>query len=75
MKCYDLNYLRENKKFFLNKIDFNENNCGMFFFKIYDLKKISNLDIRTNNINRKSKFGSGLVINLKLIKFFFDSII
>ena len=74
MKCYDLNYLKKNKKKVINKLNFNNDNCGMFFFKIYNLKYVSNVPIKTNNINRKSNFGNGIMVNLKIIKCFLKSI-
>ena len=74
MKCYNLNYLKKNKKKVLDKLNLNIDQCGMFFFKIYNLKEIGNINIKTNNSNKHSSMGSGLLINLKIIKFFFNAI-
>ena len=74
MKCYNLNYLKKNKKRVLEKLNPKIDQCGMFFFKIYNLKEITNVNIKTNNSNKPSSIGSGILINLKIIKFFFNAI-
>ena len=74
MKCYNLNYLKDNKTKIIKKLDINLDQCGMFFFKIYEFKDISNVKIKTNKKNKPSSFGSGLFVNLKIIKFFINSV-
>jgi glycosyltransferase involved in cell wall biosynthesis len=74
MKCYNLDYLKKNKKRVLEKLNPKIDQCGMFFFKIYNLKEVTNVNIKTNNSNKPSSVGSGLLINLKIIKFFFNAI-
>lgn len=74
MKCYDLSYLRKNKKKVFIQLNPKINQCGMFFFKIYKFKDITSVNITTNNAKRPSNFGSGILVNLKIIKFFINSI-
>ena len=74
MKCYNLNYLKENKTKVIEKLNINLDQCGMFFFKIYKIKDVSNIKIKTNQKNKPSSFGSGLLVNLKIIKSFINSV-
>ncbi len=75
MKCYDLSFLKKNRKRILSRIDINKDQCGMFFFKIYNLDEISNISINTNKKNKPSSFGKGFLTNLKIIKFFLNSVL
>jgi cellulose synthase/poly-beta-1,6-N-acetylglucosamine synthase-like glycosyltransferase len=70
VKCYKLETIK--KKFFLlkKKRDY----IGMFFFKLYNKKKIFNIEIKINNKNKISSFGEGLKINLKILTAFINSI-
>jgi hypothetical protein len=70
VKCYKLETIK--KKFFLlkKKRDY----IGMFFFKLYNKKKVFNIEIKINNKNKISSFGEGLKINLKILTAFINSI-
>jgi glycosyltransferase involved in cell wall biosynthesis len=58
----------------ISKLNIKEDYIGMFFFKIFNIKKILNFEINTNNSNKESSFGNGLFTNIKIIKAFIKSI-
>ena len=69
MKCYNYRVLK--RKFYKiknDKIDY----TGMFFLKIYNKKRISNINIIVNAQNKPSSFGHGFYSNLKIIKSFIN---
>ena len=70
MKLYTVNILKKK----ISNIEINKDYVGMFFFKIYDKKKILNFEIKTQKNNRNSSFGNGLFVNVKILWSFFKSI-
>lgn len=70
MKLYKVDILK--KKF--TSINVYNDYVGMFFFKLFNKKKIYNLEINTKNNSKPSRFGNGLSINIKILKGFINSI-
>lgn len=71
MKSYNLKKVKYNKAIFDSKNDF----CGMFFFKMFELKNILCIKIKTKPENKSSSFGHGLLANFKILKSFLISVI
>jgi len=71
MKCYNYRVLRQKfHKIKTDKIDY----TGMFFLKIFNKKRISNIRIIVNKQNKPSSFGHGFYSNFKIIKSFLSVI-
>ena len=46
----------------------------MFFFQLFNKRKVFNIEIKINNKNKISSFGEGFKINLKIITAFITSL-
>jgi len=64
MKLYKVSNLKQNYT-----LDKKTDYIGMFFMKIYNKKKIFNIEIKTKK-KIKTSFGNGFIINLKILKAF-----
>jgi len=67
MKLYKVNNLKK------HKLELNNDQVGMFFFKVYKKKKILNIPIKTKK-EKKTIFGNGLKINFKIFNAFIKCI-
>ena len=71
MKLYNVQKMKNKNLIFKSKKDY----CGMFFFKCYEKKDVTNIEIKVRKKNKISSYGSGLLANYSILKSFTSSIL
>ena len=71
MKFYNVKKMKNKNLIFKSKTDY----CGMFFFKGYEKKYVTNVKIKVRKKNKRSSYGSGILANYSILKSFTLSIL
>ena len=71
MKLYNIKKMKNKNLIFKTKNDY----CGMFFFKGYEKKNVTNVEIKVRRKNKTSSYGSGIHANYSILKSFISSIL
>ncbi len=71
MKFYNVKKMKNKNLIFKSKTDY----CGMFFFKCYEKKYVTNTKIKVRKKNKRSSYGSGILANYSILKSFTLSIL